>query len=395
RNKMVIGVLLIMAVGAASIAWALQQSYQGRIDQAAKDSVASAESAFTSIQRGRTEKLFALLDALTSDAALTGAFADRDREELAALTKPRFDLLKERQGLTRWYFYLPESEGTVFLRAYKGDDALDPAEYGDETSRATYWQAVESQGPVSGFELGKTALALRAAQPHPGSDGSVIGYMAVGEEIGDFLALAAEQTGDEYAFFLDKASFEEEDWAAAREKADLENDWGRFPDALLADATFEDEDLLDLEGAVAAVPEDGVVLSQESLNGKTNVRGAFPVYEAGGEKVGAVLVLRDITGQLEQMRSAQNSILALIAVLVVAVAVVIILMLNTLIFKRLKAMIVHMEELGLRIAGGDFRVPQVEITSSDEIGEFERFFTDFLSIMATTLERFSGQSPKD
>jgi methyl-accepting chemotaxis protein len=219
--------------------------------------------------------------------------------------------------------------------------------------------------------------------------------MAVGEEIGDFLSLVAEQTGDEYAFFLDKDSFEEENWAKARENAGLENDWSRYETVLLADSTFDDGALLEFPDTIATVPDGGVVLSTEDLAGSSYVRGAFPVYEAGGEKVGAVLVLRDITSQMSEMSAAQNSVLASVLVLVVVVALVIIVMLNALIFRRLKAMIGHMEDLGLRIAGGDFTVPKVEVKSHDEIGEFERFFTDFLAIMATTLERYTSQPPKE
>jgi hypothetical protein len=389
---MVAGVLVIMALGAGTIFFVLQQSYADRVELAAAAAVESSQAAFVTVQQGRTEKLFALLDALTSDAAITDAVEKRDRERLAALTGPRFDMLKERQNLTRWYFYTPEDEGTVFLRAYKGAAALDSKEFGDKTDRATYWQAVESKGPVSGFELGSSALALRAAQPHYGTDGEVAGYMAVGEEISDFLSLVSLQTGDQYALYLDKASFKAEEWAAAKEKAGQENNWDEFPDVVLADSTLGSGDPVSLSHSISELPDDGLVLDTESRDGSTMVRGAFPLYEAGGKKVGAVVVLSDVTASLSALRSTQTAVLLSVAALFVAVGLAVILMLNSLVFRRLSAMIEHMEDVGLRIAGGDYTVPELREESNDEIGQFEAFFVSFLSMLAGLLSESSKKA---
>jgi hypothetical protein len=55
-------------------------------------------------------------------------------------------------------------------------------------------------------------------------------------------------------------------------------------------------------------------------------------------------------------------------------------------------MIEHMEDVGLRIAGGDYTVPELREESNDEIGQFEAFFVSFLSMLAGLLSESSKKA---
>jgi len=384
KVKIVLSLLVVLALGGAGIAWMLQRNYTQSVESAATSAVASAEANFAAVQAGETSRLFALLDALTSDTEITATFANRDREGLAAITGPRFEKLKSGQGMTRWYFYLPLSEGTVFLRAYLGDDALNPEEYGDTSDRPTYLNAAKSQQRSSGFELGKSALALRAAVPYR-IEGKDLGVMAVGTEIGGFLADVAAQTGDEYAMYLDKQYFDQEEWSAARRAAGKSDNWNDLDEAVLADATSDNERLMGFSGRVAAVPDGGTVFGEVTTANRIYVRGAFPVYDAGKKKVGAIVVLHDITESVEALRDSQRTVLTGVVALMVAMSIVILVLLNRLVFTRLAAMMSTVRELGVSLAGGDYDVVPPQQHSQDEIGSFEQFMWDFIALMATTL----------
>jgi HAMP domain-containing protein len=48
-----------------------------------------------------------------------------------------------------------------------------------------------------------------------------------------------------------------------------------------------------------------------------------------------------------------------------------------------------MEDLSMRVAGGDFCAKYTPDGSNDEIGKFEKFFERFLDLMTSTLRSLS------
>ena len=66
-------------------------------------------------------------------------------------------------------------------------------------------------------------------------------------------------------------------------------------------------------------------------------------------------------------------------------------MLDTLIFRRLSAMVHSMEDISVRVAGGDFDAHFEADGTTDEIGTFETFFAKFLDLMSSTLKTLMRQ----
>ncbi len=384
KQKILVVVLVLFGLAAALLGGLLDRFHSEGTDSIAQNAVVSAQRSFAAVQQGETERLHAIIDSVTLDSDVVDLFVARDREGLAELVTPMYEVLKERQGMNRWYFYMPLSDGTVFLRAYRGDEMLDPDNYGDTSDRATYIDAAQSGGGTAGFELGKTALALRAADVIV-ADGEEIGVMSVGVSIDEFLASVSMRTGDEYALFLDKERFDQESWAAARESAGLADDWNDYPNVVLAQGTVDDLSALRFDGTVADIPEEGLVFDEVREGGRVLVRGAFPVYEAGGDKVAAVYVLHDMTEVTEALAAGRTAVLVGIVVLMVVLSVLVLMLLNVLVFKRLKSMIANVEDVSTRLLGGEFDVKMPEVTSRDEIGEFESFLSSFVKTVGNTM----------
>lgn len=120
------------------------------------------------------------------------------------------------------------------------------------------------------------------------------------------------------------------------------------------------------------------------------MRGAFPVLDAAGKPAGAVFVIHDLTALADGIRSAQLRLAAVLAGVGVLLAGLMVVLLNTLVFKRLDAMREHMEDVSLRLAGGEFDVVAPEPAAHDEIGDFERFYADFVHLIGGTLKQLAS-----
>lgn len=261
----------LLAAGAGAPALAAQGPHA--------ESVHRGAAAFALLERAEIQKLSQALDALSSDPAILKLFQARKREALLALTAPKFARLKARQGITHWYFLDPEPARTVFLRVHT------PELYGDVVNRDTFSQAIANHRMGYGKELGKTAFALRVVKPIR-VDGRIVGYMELGEEIDDFLARMKKRTGDDFGLLVDKDRVDRKDLARVLK----EDRWDERPDVVLVNSTIWNEQMIQLGMPLEKIPADGVVLGEWTDGASRFLGGAFPVRDAAGRTVGALIV---------------------------------------------------------------------------------------------------------
>ncbi|HTN54143.1 MAG TPA: cache domain-containing protein, partial [Anaeromyxobacter sp.] len=198
----------------------------GLAGAAEKDPVAEAAASYAALEQADVELLSAELDRLVADPAFVGPFLARDRARLLAAARPVFQKLGAEKQITHWYFIEPEPSRTCFLRVHA------PEKFGDRIDRATLDQAIRTQKMGAGKELGVTAFALRVVKPIR-SNGKVVGYMELGEEIGHFLGRMKQKTGDDYALLADKGRIDRKALAAVRK----EDRWEEREDVVLIDST--------------------------------------------------------------------------------------------------------------------------------------------------------------
>ncbi len=383
RAKAVVLVFpLLLVAGGALLSWVHERS----VRIAARESLASGARLYTDLETADVEKLSSTLRALGEVEALRRAFRDRDRERLLALARPVFEDLERRFRVTHWYFTEAEPKRTVFLRVHK------PEVRDDVVNRATLLGAVATKQVASGKELGKTAFALRVVQPWY-EDGKLLGYLELGEEIDHFLARMRQLTGDHYGLLLAKRHLDGGEWSALRARTGQRNDWDDRRETVLANATGEG-DLVEAPRDPESLPDEGVLLAEVSRGKRTYVRGAFPVRDAVGKKVGTLFVLHDITAMRDAMLSGRVGSIAAIAAAFVAVCGLLLLFLDRLVFRRVRKLMARLEDASTRLAGGDYSVvDEIGPAPSDEIGRFEAFFGRFLRLVASMLQELESRQP--
>jgi HAMP domain-containing protein len=385
RTKLVIAVLVAMAVVTAIAATIIRVASERNVRLLAEEAVTSAEGAFTATERADVDKLTATLDAIAADPRYRVLFERRDRAGLAALALPLFRELRERHGVTHWYFHLPDR--SCFLRVHK------PEQFGDAVDRATLVAAAETGRVAAGKDLGKTAFALRAVRPWR-VDGKLIGYLELGEELDGFLERMKRETGDDYALLVEKRHLDRALFAEVRKAAGRRDGWDDLPTEVVVDATATGPSMSAWAGDVVFLPAGGLFLGESAEEGRTFARGALPVADATGHRVGILVVRSDVGRMHANMTGAGRLVIGLLVVVAAVSCALLLFAIDVLVFRRLRKTTALLEDLSARLVGGDYDVaaglPPAE--SDDEVGHFETFFGRFIAVVAETMRGLTARA---
>jgi Double sensory domain of two-component sensor kinase len=381
RVKVVLAVVATMAVAGAAAVFLVRQLYERGSRAASEQALRGAAAAYEDLERADVAKLASTLEGLLAHPGLREAYLARDRARLLALAAPIFQGLKAEHGITHWYFLEPEPSKRCFLRVHA------PAKFDDVIDRTTLARAIGKRETAAGKELGRTAFALRVVRPFA-IDGKVVGYMELGEEIDHFLGRMKAQTGDDVAMFISKKHLDQAEWARVRGSA--RNNWNDWPDVVVVDSTTSERivDASAISGDIAT----GRLLDESERDGSVFVRGAFPVRDASGQVVGGLVVRHDISALHAGMQAGILRALGFVALLTLVASALVYLLVDRLIFRRLKMMMSTMEDASECLAGGDYDVGKgLKPARQDEIGDFETFFGKFLRLIGTRLRGLTEQ----
>lgn len=126
------------------------------------------------------------------------AFAERNREELLAITKDAFKLQHEKYGISQGQFHLPEK--TSFLRLH------NPAKFGEDLS--SYRQMVidvnDSKAIRRGLEITTSGVGIFGTVPMTNDAGQHNGSFELALEIGPLLDELKKTYGFELAIYIDE-----------------------------------------------------------------------------------------------------------------------------------------------------------------------------------------------
>ncbi len=379
RAKVIALVLLGVCSVTVGVGVSVARAFDRNMQTMARQSLKNAQAAFASLVSGDVAKLGATGEVLVRSSALVAAYAEKDRDRLLVEAQRTYPELVRNFGVTHMNFI--NLERRIVLRMSK------PAQFDDLVERATLRDAMKAQRLAAGLELGKTGFVLRTVRPITGEAGT-IGYLELGEEIGAFSSRLKEQTGFDLGVLLLKKHLKAEDWGSTRAALGLTNNWGDRPDVVVAQTTTKDEKILEYGGDLEQLPEEGLVLEELKVGDRVLMRGLFRIQDATGASAGAVFVLRDITELNAAVAAARLGSLVIALVLVLLLSVAVWLVLDRLVFRRLAAMGEKLEELSLRVAGGDFDLdPGIAPDArADEIGRLEKFLAQFLVLIGGTLK---------
>jgi len=133
----------------------------------------------------------------------------------------------------------------------------------------------------------------------------------------------------------------------------------------------------------------GQVLERFDAGDSVYVRGLFPIYDVSHNTVGAMFVVRDISGVYVSMRNTQRTLVGLSVIGLVLGCGLVMVMLNRLVFGRLQ----HIIRIATRVVGGDFET-EIPVDSDDEIGQFEQLFDQFRRVFVNVLSEMSELQEK-
>jgi len=375
RAKLVLAIVVTLGASGVASAFLVRDLYARSSRTAAEEALRGAAAAYEQLERNDVEKLSTALDIIVHHPGLRDAFAARDREKLQSIALPMHQALKGDHGIGHWNFIEAETR-KMFLRPHL------PNKHSDVIERPSLLKAMSRLETSAGKELGKSEFALRVGRPFF-ADGKVIGYVELGEGITHFLGKMKAQTGNDFAMFIHKKLIDQSEWA--RTRGSERNNWNDFPDVVVVNSTIA-EAIVDA-GAIAAGHEpQGKVLEELERGGTVFARGVFPVRDSGGTVVGGLVVRHDISALFAGMRQGLIQALGFLLALTLGAAGLVYLLVDRLIFRRLQGMMSTMEDLSVRLAGGDYSVSAAGTQArNDEIGRFETFFGEFLGLVGNTL----------
>jgi len=106
----------------------------------------------------------------------------------------------------------------------------------------------------------------------------------------------------------------------------------------------------------------------------------FPLTNALGQTTGGIFVRHDVTELYIGMQRVQNLAIATIVVVLLVVSIMLFVILNRLVFVRLKQTM----DTATRVVGGDFE-RQIIPVSNDEVGKLEALLEQFRAIFVNVV----------
>lgn len=357
-----------------SFYFAFKRMHEENLNDVIQKRVAHAEYTMQRHEKLDTNMLSAALKVFLEDEAFKDVYLSRDRERLYSYGQPLFKELKNKYGITHFYFHLPE--GRIFIRLHNKDI------YGDEVNRITFNKAKATKEFAGGIELGMTAFALRVVAPYYKGN-ELIGYVEFGEEIEHFLDTLRGETSNDFAIIARKECLSRKDWSSVRKTAGLSDNWddlknylwiSRTVEPAAAKGCFTDKNIEQFE--------KGVSFIKDFPGGKEGFAcGGFPIHDASGKTVGAVMSLIDISEQTALFNKTQRNL----AVVFVSLSVLTFLTIGLFMRYYVSRPIERLSRSANIIASGDM-THRTTVSSKDEIGEL----ANSMNIMASQIGSYCG-----
>jgi PAS domain S-box-containing protein len=278
------GVLLLLVGGFGLV---LVNTYKNNLNQLSEQVLEEAADELAEVLAEQFKDLAALQEVFLSDAGLRETLKDRDRERLLADYGNIFTWLREKNGITHFYFHRPDRVN--LLRVHR------PEKNGDLIDRFTMLEAERTGATSGGIELGSLGtFTLRVVRPVFDGD-TLIGYLELGKEIEDILAGIHHRYGVELVVAIHKSALDRAQWESGMKMLGRKADWDRFSGSVL------------IYSSMPRVPSEFAQYLSEAghTHGEVNVEMEFhgkswhllvsPLKDVSGAEVGDLIILNDIS----------------------------------------------------------------------------------------------------
>jgi HAMP domain-containing protein len=294
---------------------------------------------------------------VTSLTSIKRAFRAKDRDGLIALLLPAMIVQRDQFGVKGGQFILPPA--ITFQRIFN-------PKFGQGEDLSGFRQMVLAANrtgePQRGMEVGRTGLSVQAVYPVKDDEG-LIGSFEITMSLSSVLSQTKINTGFDSGIFIDDKLMAEV--AKLVPRPDNERIVGGYQAIEVTDwATLKPL----LSPSLFARSRD-VALDILSVNGNDYGLVLVPVLDYKGERIGAVVAIRDFSEFQIKQRWALTGTVAIAALQIVLLTGVLFLVVNAMLLKPFGAIAKASEEL----ADGKLS-PDLEDLANrhDEIGDMAR-----------------------
>lgn len=230
-----------------------------------------------------------LLEVISANSMLREALQARDRDRLLALSLQPFEFMR-KGGIT--HFYFQDRDRNNILRVQF------PDKIGGHINRFTIREAERTGKTVGGLELGSYGiLMLRVVHP-VFSDGTLIGYVELGQGIDNLLQAQTNDNSFHLAVSIHKSMLKRDAWQTGMQLLNKEANWDRFPHDVISFSSLSNlsDDLMNghLQNYDIGHHERPDLAVRHN-NGSVWRVGFSPILDAAGQDVGDLAVMVDIT----------------------------------------------------------------------------------------------------
>jgi hypothetical protein len=376
KTKVILVSTCCLLIGAIALVGLVRNSYKKNVEMVAAAALQSAQKTFDNLKAGELGGLTLASTGLANLPGVRELFVKRDRDALYTYVTPMYTELK---ALGAGFVLFLEPDGKVFLRMHA------PQSFGDSLASSTYIaKALRTQATSEAVDLARPGFVTGSCRPFRDETGKIIGYIIVSGTFDKFLTAMKQQTTDDYILIGHKKLLDEQLYRNSQKAKGLQDAWSQFPSVVVLGKTTEPYADGHYESDLEGLSADGKLLGQGEKDDHAFIRGVFPIYDAVGTPIGGIFLRRDITALYNGMQRVQSTAVIAIALLMILLSVAIALMLNRLVFLRLKRTM----EVATRVVGGEFS-RQIVPASDDEVGKLELLFEQFRSIFVGVVDDLS------
>lgn len=223
-------------------------------------------------------------------------------------------------------------------------------------------------------------------------------------------------TKADYGLLLSKDALDAKAYEKSRADQNLPNNWDERDTYVLAAATDAAlGDKMQLKAEADTIPEMGKFVGIEngacaktchgalksqgdfwgvawSTTSKSTAHSVLPVLDSAGKPIGVLYSIKDITAAADADKSSLVNTLLVIGASLILATLIIGGMLDALVLKRIKKVTRDMEDMTMRVAGGAFDAHFTPDGSTDEIGDFENVFSQFVDLVLASIRQFMDKS---
>lgn len=239
---------------------------------------------------GAEGKAISAAETIASMPAVRKAFAERNRDELLAVTHDAYQVLTEKYGISQAQFHLPPA--TSFARLH------NPKKFGDDLSYRNIVVEVNRTNAIrKGIEITTSGVGIFGTRPMADEAGKAVGSFEVGLEFESLLDELKKTYGFELGVFINEKILHD---TATALKGDVFNAQNRVGSFVKFRSTHP-------ELIQALVTDGDINITEEShylreANGIPYGVVLQPVYDYAKKQIGVVATVRNFS----ETRSADS-----------------------------------------------------------------------------------------